>query len=41
MGDGMTDRLPDGSTDKSNEVQTEGNFPQIGPFGILTCFIPF
>ena len=24
----VTDRLPDGSTDKSDEVQMEGNFPR-------------
>ena len=34
--DGVTDRLPDGLTDKSDEVQTERNF--VG-FGVLGNFI--
>ena len=29
----MTDRLPDGLTDNSNDVQMEGNFPQFWTFG--------
>ena len=28
-GDGVTDGLPDGSTDESNDVHMEGNFPKI------------
>ena len=35
-GDGVTDRLPDGSTDKSNEVHMEGNFPRIWTLEILS-----
>ena len=31
-GDGMIDRLPDGSTDESDDVQTERNFPRIWTF---------
>ena len=29
----MNDRLPDGPTDKSDDVQTEGNFPMKCTFG--------
>ena len=29
----MTDRLPDGLTDESDDVQMEGNFPRNRPFG--------
>ena len=31
-GDGVTDRLPDGLTDKSDDVQMERNFPRIWTF---------
>ena len=31
-GDGATDRLPDGSTDKSDDVWMEGNSPRIWTF---------
>ena len=34
-GDKVTDRLPDGLTDKSDDVQTEGNFTVFWTFGKL------
>ena len=34
-GDEVTDRLPDGSTDKSDDVWMERNFPGIQKFGIF------